>query len=77
MKTITLKADKAFENILCEIAEQQQTSRSAVIREAVVRYRAWLEQEKLRKQIHEASLKTRKHHENLMASMEQANSDGL
>jgi len=77
MKTITLKADKAFDAILCEIAEQQHMSRSAVIRESVVRYRAWLEREKLRTQIYEASLKTRANHEHLTHSMDSANSDGL
>lgn len=77
MKTISLKADKAFENVLCEIAEHQQISRSAVIREAVIRYRAWLEHEKLRKQVYQASLKTREHQQHLMDSMDQANSDGL
>lgn len=77
MKTITLKADKAFDAILCELSEQQHMSRSAVIREAVVRYRAWLEREKLRKLIYQASLKTREHHDDTMESMDQANSDGL
>jgi predicted transcriptional regulator len=77
MKTITLKADKAFDAVLSELAEQQHMTRSAVIREAVVRYHEWLEYEQLRQQIYTASLKTRKHHETLMRSMDQANNDGL
>jgi len=77
LKTITLKADKAFDAVLSELAEQQHMTRSAIIREAVVRYRAWLEREKLQKQIHEASMKTREHHQDIMESMDQASRDGI
>ena len=52
-------------------------TRSAIIREAVVRYRTWLEREKLRKQIYDASMKTHEHRQDIMESMDQANSDGL
>ncbi len=77
MKTITLKADEAFNLLLNELAREQHTSKSAIIRDAVLRYRDWLEQEQLKNQLLEASLKTRSQHKALMRDMEAADSDGL
>ena len=77
MKTITLKADTAFDAVLCELAKQRHTSKSAIIREAVVHYRDWLARDRLRQNLLKASLKTRTQHDSLMWSMEQASEDGL
>lgn len=59
MKTITLKADNAFDATLTELARRMQTSKSAVIRETVGEYKARLDREELRKRPLEASLKVR------------------
>jgi len=77
MKTISLKADDDFDSLLKTLANQEHTSKSAVIREAVVRYGDWLERERLRKKLLDASLKTRGQHEDLMRDMSSADSDGI
>ncbi len=77
MKTISLKADDDFDAILKKLASQQHISKSAVIRDAVLRYRDWLERERLREKLLDASLKTRGQHEELMSAMDQASGDGV
>ncbi len=77
MKTITLKADESFDSLLSELAHQQNTSKSAIIREAVTKYQHWLQTERLRQQVIRASVKTRTQHEHNMMSMREANSDGV
>ena len=59
MKTITLKADNAFDATLTELARRMETSKSAVIREAVGEYKAQLDRKELRTRLREASLKVR------------------
>ena len=59
MKTITLKADNAFDATLTELARRMDTTKSAVIREAVGEYKAQLDRKELRERLREASLRVR------------------
>jgi predicted transcriptional regulator len=77
MKTITLKADEAFDATLARLASQLNATRSAVIREAVRRYEASLEREALAARIKEASLLTRKSVTGESADLDDATDDGL
>ena len=77
MKTITLKADRAFDATLTELANRMDTSKSAVIREAVGEYKRQLDREALAQRIREASLKTRQTSEQAVTDFEDTNADGL
>ena len=59
MHTITLKSDSDFFNMLNEMVKSLNTTKSDLIRKAVLNYRSVLEQEKLKIQIKKASMKTR------------------
>ena len=77
MKTITLKADRAFDATLTELANRMDTSKSAVIREAVGEYKRQLDREALAQRIRETSLKTRQTSEQAVTDFEDTNADGL
>ena len=68
MHTITLKSDDNFYNTLEDMVKTLQTTKSDLIRKAVVYYKDALEKEKLKEQIKNASFKVRK--ESLKASQE-------
>jgi predicted transcriptional regulator len=53
MKTITLKADEAFDALLSQLAAKLETTRSAVIRDAVISYERHLQMDALRRQVRE------------------------
>ncbi|NEW60494.1 DNA-binding protein [Sulfurovum sp. bin170] len=59
MHTITLKSDSDFFIMLNEMVKSLNTTRSDLIRRAVVHYRDTLEREKLKIQIKKASMRTR------------------
>lgn len=59
MPTITLKTDDNFFRMLNEMVAKFGTSRSELIRKAVINYKETLEKEQLRLQIQRASLKVR------------------
>ncbi len=77
MHTITLKSDNDFFVMLNEMVKSLDTTRSDLIRKAVIHYRDVLEKEKLKIQLKKASMKVRE--ESLMISKEFENStnDGL
>lgn len=77
MKTITLKADADFDLRLTRLAERLDTTKSAVIREAVGSYERQVEREELARRIREASLKTRAEAERASSDFDAANADGL
>lgn len=77
MKTITLKADEDFDLRLTRLAERLDTTKSAVIREAVGSYERQVEREELARRIREASLKTREEARQTAADWDDANADGL
>jgi len=57
--TVTLKTDDGFYNLLTETAKNLGTSKSALIREAVLKFHEDLEQRRLQKQIEAAVAKTK------------------
>ena len=59
MHTITLKSDSDFFLMLNEMVKSLNTTRSDLIRKAVIHYRTVLEKERLKEQIKRASIKTR------------------
>jgi predicted transcriptional regulator len=59
MKTITLKADRQFDAELTRLAKRLRTSKSAVIRKAVVEYKAKLDREEMRERLREVSRRLR------------------
>ncbi len=77
MKTITLKADPEFDALLSRLARRLNTSRSAVIRDAVRGYQSQLERDALRQRLREASLKTRVQATEAAEDFGAANADGL
>lgn len=77
MKTITLKADDEFDILLGRLAARLNTSRSAVIREAVRRYEQALEREDLEARVREASLRTRAQALQTSQDFDTASADGL
>jgi predicted transcriptional regulator len=76
-RTITLKADEDFDELLSRLAERLDTTRSAVIREAVREYQKTLDREALRRRIREASLKTRSQAAGIADELDAASADGL
>lgn len=77
MKTVTIKADDDFDALLTGLAGRLKTTKSRVIRDAVHNYSRFLEREALRKQMREASLKTRQQARDAAEGLEAADSDGL
>ena len=77
MHTITLKSDDVFYNTLNDMVKTLNTTKSDLIRKAVIYYKNVLEKEKLKAQMKQASLKVRD--ESLKISKEFGNSinDGL
>jgi len=59
MHTITLKSDDIFYNTLEEMVKTLHTTKSDLIRKAVVYYKDALEKERLKEQIKNASFKVR------------------
>lgn len=77
MKTITLKADEDFDLRLTRLAERLDTTKSAVIREAVGSYERKVEREALARRIRDASLRTREETLRTATDWDDANADGL
>jgi hypothetical protein len=77
MKTITLKADERFDAELTGLAASLHTTKSQVIRSAVMYYKKQLQREALARRVREASLKTRLQAEQAGADFDAAIDDGL
>jgi predicted transcriptional regulator len=77
MKTITLKANEAFDTRLTQLAKRLETTKSNVIREAVGSYERQIEREELARRIREASLRTREEAERTARELEAADADGI
>lgn len=77
MHTITLKTDDNFFAMLNEMVKNLGTSRSELIRNAVINYKETLEQEKLKMQIQKASMKTRESSLKAAIEFEETLKDGL
>jgi predicted transcriptional regulator len=77
MKTITVRADLEFDALLTQLARRMKTTRSCVIRDAVRRYQWELERDALRRQLRNASMKTRAQAERAADDFDAASADGL
>jgi predicted transcriptional regulator len=77
MKTITVKADAKFDSTLTKLAKRLNTTKSSVIRAAVLNFKEHIDREALRKQIRAASMKTRKQAKQAASDFDAANADGL
>ena len=77
MKTITLKADDTFDALLTGLARNLNTTKSGVLRSAVLNYKKHLERVSLGRQVREASLKVREEALEYASEFEAADADGL
>ena len=77
MKTVTVKADAKFDATLTKLARRLNTTKSGVIRAAVLNFKEHIEREALREQIRAASLKARKQAEQAASDFDAASADGL
>ena len=77
MHTITLKADDNFFATLNELVSKLGTSRSNLIRNAVINYKETLEKEQLKEQIKKASLKVRNESIHITNEFDNTLDDGL
>jgi len=77
MHTITLKSDDYFYNTLEDMVKMLDTTKSDLIRKAVVYYKDSLEKEKLKEQIKNASFKVREESLQISKEFEYTLNDGL
>jgi len=77
MHTITLKSDDTFYNTLEEMVKNLGTTKSDLIRKAVVYYKDALEKEKLKEQIRNASFKVREESLKISKEFDTTVNDGL
>ncbi len=77
MHTITLKSDDTFYNILEEMIKSLSTTKSDLIRKAVVYYKDAFEKEKLKEQIKNASFKVREESLKISQEFDTTLHDGL
>jgi len=75
--TITLKSDDAFYNTLDEMVKSLHTTKSDLIRKAVVYYKGALEKERLKEQIINASFRVREESLKISQEFETTINDGL
>jgi len=77
MHTITLKSDNDFFMMLNEMVNSLGTTKSDLIRKAVVHYRDVLEKEKLKAQLKKASMRVRGESLRVSKEFEDTANDGL
>ena len=77
MHTITLKSDDTFYNTLEDMVKTLHTTKSDLIRKAVIHYKDTLEKEKLKEQIKNASFKVREESLKISQEFENTLNDGL
>jgi len=77
MHTITLKSDDTFYNTLEDMVKTLHTTKSDLIRKAVIHYKDALEKEKLKEQIKNASFKVREESLKISQEFENTLNDGL
>jgi len=77
MHTITLKSDDTFYNTLEDMVKILQTTKSDLIRKAVIYYKNALEKEQLKEQIKNASFKVREESLKISQEFEHTLNDGL
>jgi len=77
MHTITLKSDDMFYDTLNDMVKTLKTTKSDLIRKAVIYYKSVLEKEKLKAQMKQASLKVRDESLKISQEFENSINDGL
>jgi hypothetical protein len=77
MHTITLKSDDIFYNTLEDMVKTLHTTKSDLIRKAVVYYKDALEKERLKEQIKNASFKVREESLKISNEFDATLNDGL
>ena len=77
MHTITLKSDSEFFMMLNEMVKALDTTRSDLIRKAVIHYRDVLEKEKLKMQLKKASMRVREESLKISQEFDGSLDDGL
>ena len=77
MHTITLKSDDMFYDTLNDMVKTLKTTKSDLIRKAVIYYKSVLEKEKLKYQMKQASLKVRDESLKISKEFENSINDGL
>ena len=77
MHTITLKSDNEFFIMLNEMVKALDTTRSDLIRKAVIHYRDVLEKEKLKMQLKKASMRVREESLKISQEFDGSLDDGL
>ncbi len=77
MHTITLKSDDTFYNTLEDMVKTLNTTKSDLIRKAVIYYKDALEKERLKEQIKNASFKVRVESLKTSQEFEDTLNDGL
>ena len=77
MHTITLKSDDTFYDTLEDMVKTLQTTKSDLIRKAVIYYKDALEKEKLKEQIKNTSFKVREESLKISQEFEDTLNDGL
>jgi len=77
MKTITLKVDDNFFEELNRLVKECRTTKTEFIKEAIREYKNKMEKEKLRKIMHNASLKVRKDIKKVTNDFDSCVGDGL
>jgi predicted transcriptional regulator len=75
--TDPVKADDNFDAALTRLAKRLKTTKSSVIRAAVLNYRDHIEREALRQRIREVSLKSRAQAKQAASDLDTASGDGL
>jgi len=77
MKTITLKVEDAFFNELSNVVKEHKTTKIDFIKTAINEYKKKLEKEKLRKQMHYASMKVRENSKKINEEFNHCIKDGI
>ncbi len=77
MHTITLKSDDNFFDTLNDMVKTLNTTKSDLIRRAVIYYKDALEKERLKSQIKQASLKVRDESLKISKEFENSLDDGI
>ena len=77
MKTITLKADDYFDDLLTLLAKDQETSKSNIIRQSVIYYKKVLEKRKMEQQLQNAAMMIREQTAQYLDGFDDSIDDGL
>ncbi len=77
MKTITLKVDDTLDALLTGLARNLNTTKSGVMRAAVMNYKNHMERVSLGRRVQEASLRVREEALEYASELGAADADGL